>query len=251
MTVSPQQLMIVSAAREIADGDVVFVGMRLPIVAFGVAKLTHAPTAVGVFECGIVRDDPAAGMIYTMGDPWNQSGAVWATGLVQVMGQLHKGRVDAGFIGAAEIDRFGNINTSYIGDPSKPDVKLPGSGGGADIAAMAKRLICAVAHDKRRLVERVSFVTSPGWLDGGDARKRAGLAQGGTAAVITDRAILRPHGETHELHLASLHPGQSLDDVRASTGWDVKAISDLTETLPPSQDELAALRAVDPDGFWH
>jgi glutaconate CoA-transferase subunit B len=251
MTVSPQQLMIVSAAREIADGDVVFVGMRLPIVAFGVAKLTHAPSAVGVFECGIVRDDAAAGMIYTMGDPYNQLGAVWSTGLVQVMGQLHKGRVDTGFIGAAEIDRFGNINTSYIGDPLKPEVKLPGSGGGADIAAMAKRLICAVAHDKRRLVERASFVTSPGWLDGGDARRRAGLTQGGTATVITDRAILRPRGETHELHLASLHPGQSLDDVRANTGWDVKVGPDLAETPPPSKDELAALRAVDPDGFWH
>jgi glutaconate CoA-transferase, subunit B len=251
MSVSPQQLMIVSAAREIADGDVVFVGMRLPIVAFGVAKLTHAPTAVGVFECGIVRNEPAAGMIYTMGDPWNQSGAVWATGLVQAMGQLHKGRVDAGFIGAAEIDRFGNINTSYIGDPARPTVKLPGSGGGADIAAMAKRLICAVAHDRRRLVERVSFVTSPGWLDGSDSRRRAGLKQGGTAAVITDRAILRPHGDSRELHLASLHRGQSLEEVRANTGWDVKTLPDLAETLPPSTEELAALRAVDPDGFWH
>jgi glutaconate CoA-transferase subunit B len=251
MTVSPQQMMIVSAAREIADGDVVFVGMRLPIVAFGVAKLTHAPNAVGVFECGIVRDDAAAGMIYTMGDPYNQLGAVWGTGLVQVMGQLQKGRVDTGFIGAAEIDRFGNINTSYIGDPASPDVKLPGSGGGCDIATMAKRLICAVAHDKRRLVERVSFITSPGWLDGGEARKRVGLTQGGTAAVITDRAILRPYGNSHELHLASLHYGQTLEEVRANTGWDVKALPGLVETPPPSRDELAALRTVDPDGFWH
>jgi glutaconate CoA-transferase subunit B len=251
MTVSPQQLMIVSAAREIADGDVVFVGMRLPIVAFGVAKLTHAPNAVGVFECGLVRDNAAAGMIYTMGDPYNQLGAVWATGLVQVMGQLQKGRVDAGFIGAAEIDRFGNINTSYIGDPASPTVKLPGSGGGCDIAATAKRLICAVTHDKRRLVERVSFVTSPGWLDGGEARARVGLTRGGTAAVITDRAILRPRGDSHELYLASLHDGQTLDEVRANTGWDVKALPDLAETPPPSRGELAALRAVDPDGFWH
>ena len=251
MTVSPQQLMIVAAAREIADHDVVFVGMRLPIVAFGVARLTHAPNAVGVFECGIVRNEPAAGMIYTMGDPWNQQGAVWGTGLLQVMGQLHKGRVDAGFIGAAEIDRFGNINTSYIGDTKHPTVKLPGSGGGADIAAMAKRLICAVSHDKRRLVETVQFVTSPGWLDGGDARKRVGLNQGGTAAVITDRAIMKPFGDSHELHLASIHPGQTLDDVRANTGWKVRSIPDLKETPSPTKDELAALKAVDPDGFWH
>jgi len=251
MSVSPQQMMIVSAAREIKDRDVVFVGMRLPIVAFGVARLTHAPNAVGVFECGIVRAEPAAGMIYTMGDPWNQNGAVWTTGLLQVMGQLQKGRVDAGFIGCAEIDRFGNINTSYIGDPKHPKTKLPGSGGGADIAATAKRLICAVAHDKRRLVEKVQFVTSPGWLDGGDARKRAGLTQGGTAAVITDRGILKPYGESHELHLASIHPGHTSEDVKANTGWDVRAIPDLAETPPPSKDELDALKAVDPDGFWH
>ena len=136
MGYSTQELMIVAAAREIADGDVVFVGMRLPIVAYGVARLTHAPTAVGLFECGIVRYAPAGDVLYTMGDPPNQVGAAWATGLVQVMGQLQRGRVDAGFIGGAEIDRFGNINTSYIGDGAqpwtkpwaKPRVKLPGSG---------------------------------------------------------------------------------------------------------------------------
>jgi glutaconate CoA-transferase subunit B len=248
---TPQQLMIVSAAREIADGDLVFVGMRLPIVAFSVAKLTHAPNATGVFECGIVRTDAAAGMIYTMGDPYNQLGATWGTGLLQVMGQLQKGRVDAGFIGAAEVDRFGNINTSYVGDPAHPTVKLPGSGGGCDIAATAKRLICATTHDRRRLVERVQFVTSPGWLDGGDSRAKAGMKRGGTASVITDRAILHPHGESHELHLASLHPGQTLDDVRANTGWDLKVLPDVRETPPPSKDEIAALRAVDVDGYWH
>ena len=242
--------MIVSAAREIADGDVVFVGMRLPIVAFGVARLTHAPNAIGVFECGLVREQPAAGMIYTMGDPHNQQGAVWATGLLQVMGQLQQGRVDLGFIGGAEIDRFGNINTSYIGDPAQPTVKLPGSGGAADIAATAKRLAVIVQHDKRRLVDRVGFVTSPGYLDGGDARARAGLS-GGPSAVITDCAILRPYGETRELHLAALHPGIAPADGRAKTCWEMKVSPDLVETPPPSADELAALRAVDPDGFWH
>jgi glutaconate CoA-transferase subunit B len=251
MTFSPQQMMIVSAAREIADGDVVFVGMRLPIVAFGVARLTHAPRASGVFECGLVREAPAAGMIYTMGDPHNQQGAVWATGLLQVMGQLQQGRVDIGFIGGAEIDRFGNINTSYIGDPAHPRVKLPGSGGAADIAATAKRLAVIVKHDPRRLVERAGFVTSPGWLEGGDARARAGLMTGGPCAVITDCAILRPQGETRALHLASLHPGVSLAEVRDKTGWDLQVSPDLAETPPPTAAELAALRAVDPDGFWH
>jgi glutaconate CoA-transferase subunit B len=246
---STQELMIVAAAREISDGDVVFVGMRLPIVAYGVARLTHAPTAVGLFECGIVRYGPAAEALYTMGDPPNQLGAAWATGLIQVMGQLQRGRVDAGFIGGAEIDRFGNINTSYIGDIAKPRVKLPGSGGAADIAAMAKRLVAIMNHQKRRFVEKVDYVTSPGFLDGGQARSKAGLG-GGPAAVITDRCILRPHGPDQELHLASVHPGHSAEEVRGHTGWDLKPRPGLTETLPPSREELAALHAIDKDGVW-
>ena len=146
--------MIIAAAREIKDGERIFVGMRLPITAYGVARLTHAPNAVGLFECGIVRYAPAEGMLYTMGDPPNQVGAAWSTGLVQVMSLLQRGRVDAGFIGGAEIDRFGNINTSYIGDIGNPTIKLPGSGGAADIAAMSKRLLAIMNHEKRRQIGR-------------------------------------------------------------------------------------------------
>jgi glutaconate CoA-transferase subunit B len=123
---STQELMIIAAAREIHDGEVVFVGMRLPIMAFGVARLTHAPNAVGLFECGLARYEPAADMLYTMTDPPNQKGAAWATSLFEVMGLLHGGHVDAGFIGGAEIDRYGNINTSYIGGHMRMKVKLPG-----------------------------------------------------------------------------------------------------------------------------
>ena len=158
--------MIIAAAREIRDHEVVFVGMRLPITAFGVAKLTHAPNAVGLFECGIVRNQPAKEMLYTMADPPNQKEAAWCSGLVQVMGLLQGGRVDAGFIGGAEIDRFGNINSSYIGSHSQPKVKLPGSGGAADIAALSGRLIAIMNHEPRRLVEKVQYVTSTGFLEG-------------------------------------------------------------------------------------
>lgn len=247
---STQELMIIAAAREIRDGEVVFVGMRLPIAAFGVARLTHAPNAVGLFECGLARNEPAQGMLYTMGDPPNQTGAAWATGTVQVMGMLQAGRVDAGFIGGAEIDRFGNINTSYIGDFRAPKVKLPGSGGAADIAAGARRLVAIMNHEKHRLVPRVSFVTSPGMLDGFETRRAAGLAWGGPAAVITDRAILRPFGAGGELHVASIHPGHDLAEVQAHTGWDLKAMPGAGETLPPSEAEMAALHTVDRDGFW-
>ncbi|MCH9019236.1 MAG: CoA-transferase [Proteobacteria bacterium] len=249
MDYSAQEMMIVAAAREIADGEVVFVGMRLPLTAFGVARATHAPNAVGLFECGLARYQPADGVLHTMGDPPNQLGAAWATGLAQVMGLLHAGRVDAGFIGGAEIDRFGNINTSYIGDRANPRVKLPGSGGAADIAAMSKRLVAIINHEKRRLVERVGFVTSPGYLSGGRARADAGLA-GGPAAVITDRCILRPRGAENELHLATIHRGHTEAEVRENTGWALKTAPDLAETPPPSEAELAALRRLDRDGFW-
>ena len=247
---STQEMMIIAAARETADGEIVFVGMRLPITAFGVARLTHAPNAVGLFEGGIARYQPARDMLYTMCDPPNQLGAAWTTGLVQMMGLLPRGRVDAGFIGGAEIDRFGNINSSYIGPPGHPRVKLPGSGGAADIAAMAKRLIAIMNHEKHRMVGRVGYVTSPGFLGGGNDRERAGLKRGGPAAVITDRAVLRPHGADHELHLASIHPGHDEAEIRENTGWDLKSIAGLGETAPPTKTELAALHAIDTDGFW-
>jgi len=247
---SPQELMIIAAAREIADGDVVFVGMRLPIVAYGVARLTHAPNAVGLFECGIVRAEPAATTLYTMGDPANQQGAAWCTGTCNLLGMMQAGRVDVGFIGGAEIDRFGNINSSYIGDFRAPAVKLPGSGGAADIAAMSRRLVAIMNHEKRRLVPRVDFVTSPGWLSGGPSRRAAGLARGGPAAVITDLAVLRPDDVEGELCLASWHPGATPDAVRERTGWPLRRLFDAGETPPPTTAELEALRSIDKEGFW-
>ena len=246
---STQEMMIIAAAREIKDGERIFVGMRLPITAFGVARLTHAPNAVGLFESGVARYEPADGMLYTMCDGPNQLGAAWTTGLIQMMGLLSGGRVHAGFIGGAEVDRFGNINTSYIGGFQTPRIKLPGSGGAPDIAAMAQRLIIVINHQKHRLVERVDYITSPGFLDGGDARVRAGLPGGGPAVVITDRAILRPFGPDNELHLASINPGHTLQEITENTGWKLKSIPDLGETAPPTAEELAALHRIDKEGF--
>lgn len=248
---STQELMIIAAAREIRDGELVFVGMRLPLMAFAVAHLIHAPNAVGLFDLGLARYLPAETMLHTMGDPANQKGAAWATGTVQIMGLLQRGRVDCGFIGGAEIDRFGNINTSCIGGWQAPKVKLPGSGGAADIAAMAKRLLVIMNHEKHRLVERVGYVTSAGNLDGGEARRRAGLAWGGPAAVITDRCLLRPFGPEGELHLASFHPGHTAEEVHEHTGWDLKSMPDAAMTPPPTTEELQALHAIDKDGIWH
>src|SRR5215470_5478107 len=137
---TPAELMVVAAAREIRDGEVVFVGMRLPLLAFSLAKRTHAPTAIGLFENGLVRDTVPPPGLYTMSDAPNVADAAWATGLLDVMQLLQRGDVNLGFIGGAEVDRFGNINTSVIGSPERPTVKLPGSGGGADIACLAQRL---------------------------------------------------------------------------------------------------------------
>ena len=247
---STQELMIIAAAREIKDDERVFVGMRLPITAYGVARLTHAPNAVGLFESGVARYQPADGMLYTMCDGPNQLGAAWTTGLIQMMGLLSGGRIHAGFIGGAEIDRFANINTSYIGDIASPEIKLPGSGGAPDIATMAERLIIVINHQKRRLVERVDYVTSPGFLDGGDARKKLGLPGRGPAVVITDRAILRPLEPSNELHLASIHPGYTIENIMENTGWDLKPLPGLVETIPPNKEELAALHHIDKEGFW-
>src|SRR5260370_19688199 len=204
---TPQELMVVAAAREINDGEVVFVGMRLPLLAFGLAKRTHAPSAIGLFENGLVRDRVPPPDLYTMSDAPNVIGAAWATGLLDVMQLLQHGDVHLGFIGGAEVDRFGNINTSAIGPRGAPTVKLPGSGGGADIACLAHRLVALMEHSPRRLRERVDFITSPGFGEGGaDWRTRHGLVRGGPSAVITTLGVLRFDPKTGEAYLAAYHP---------------------------------------------
>lgn len=250
MNYTPQELMVAAAAREIRDGEIVFTGMRLPLIAFAVAKNLHAPRAIGLFECGLMRDTPSPELLYTMGDPPNITDALWATRMINLMGLLQQGCVDLGFIGGAEVDRFGNLNTSYLGDPQTPTTKLPGSGGAADMASLSKRLVIIMAHEKRRLVERVNYITSPGFGNGNGWRARVGLPRGGPSAVITTRGVLGFDPATGEAMLRSYHPGQSVDSVRAETGWDLRVAPDVGETLPPTAQELAMIRQYDPQGFW-
>ncbi|HEY6117116.1 MAG TPA: CoA-transferase [Candidatus Dormibacteraeota bacterium] len=246
-----QELMVAAASREIHDGDLVFVGMRLPILAYAVARHAHAPNARGLFEVGLMRDRPASAFLGTMGDPPNVAGALWATRMSNPMALMAQGDVDLGFIGGAEIDRFGNLNTSYVGDPAQPAVKLPGSGGGADIAILSRRWVTLMAHERRRLVERVSFVTSPGHGDGSPGwRKRNGLLGGGPAAIITTLAVMRFPPEGGEAYLASVHPGHTPEEVRANTGWEIRINHDVSETPVPTPAEIAAIRRFDPEGFW-
>jgi glutaconate CoA-transferase subunit B len=247
---TPQELMVVCAARQIRDGEVVFVGMRLPLLAFALAKRTHAPSAIGLFENGLVRDTPSRELLMTMGDAPNILGAEWATRTVALMGLLAQGCAQLGFVGGAEVDRYGNLNTSYVGSREHPTVKLPGSGGGADIASLAGRLAIIMEHERRRFPERVSYITSPGYGDGGDWRAQVGLPRGGPAAVITTRALLGFRDDTHEMQLLSWHPGSSIEDVRAHTGWELAVAPEVHETPPPTSDELRIIRECDPQGFW-
>ena len=238
-TYTRRELMVVAAGREIHDREVVFVGMRLPLLGFGLAKATHAPEAVGLFENGIIRDRPAEAFIYTMGDPPNIAGALACVGLLDVMSLLQQGRVDVGFIGGAEVDPLGNLNTTWAGGEGH-SVRLPGSGGGQDIASLAQRTVLIMEHEPRRFRERVSYVTSPGHFPG---RRR-----GGPATLITTLGIFDLR--QGRFRLRSLHPEVSLAQVRAATGFAVESDGTPAVTEPPSQEELAYIRHADPQGFW-
>lgn len=244
------ELMVAAAAREIRDGERVFVGMRLPMLAFFLARRTHAPHATGIFENGVVRDRPSPAPLHTMSDTPNIAEALWCGGMLEAMGLLQRGEVDLGFIGGAEVDRHGNVNSSVIGNPGAPTVKLPGSGGGADIASLAGRLVLIMPHERRRLTERVSYVTSPGHGDGPGWRSRVGLPPGGPSALITTMAVFRFDQERGEALLESWHPGLDDEDVRRETGWALEAAPGAGPTPPPTAEELAVIRDLDPEGIW-
>lgn len=246
---SLSELMVAAAAREIADGELVFVGMRLPMLAYLVARGTHAPRTVGLYENGVIRENPAPELLYTMADPPNLRGATQCGQMIDVMGLLQQGRVHAGFLGAAEVDRFGNLNTTW-GRRNRESQRLPGSGGACDIACLAKRTIVMLAHERGRLHERVSHITSPGYGSGNGWRQSQGLPFGtGPSAVITTLGVLRFSADG-EAYLASVHPGVSVEEVLANTGWTLRVADDLVETLPPGDAELAVMRKLDPNHFW-
>ncbi|HEX2909981.1 MAG TPA: CoA-transferase [Chloroflexia bacterium] len=252
---TPQELMVVVAARQIKDGARVFVGMRLPLLAFALAKLTHAPNAVGLFENGLLRDRPAPELLYTMSDGPNVQGAGWATRMGNVLGLLQQGAIDLGFIGGAEVDRFGNLNTSYVSGPDGRKTRLPGSGGACDIATGAGRFVIIMEHEPRRFRPAVTYRTSPGFGDGTPGwRQRQGLPGKGPLAVITTMALLdfdlNPAAESREMRLASYHPFTTPQAIAEATGWPLKLSPDLVQTPPPTDEELQIIRQCDPKGFW-
>jgi len=247
MDYTPAEIMVAAAAREIRDGEAVFVGMRLPLLAFCLAKSTHAPGAVGVFENGVLRDLPAEGPIITMGDTPNQCRALKTTDLAEVMTLLSGGHVDLGFIGGAQVDIHGNVNTHRVATP-EGFIRLPGSGGGADIACLAHRLLIIMQHQPHRLVARVDFITSPGYGPTPGWRAEQGLVRGGPSALITSLGVFRfPAGRALLCHI---HPGVDLEELRRRTGWELEVSPELETTAAPTAQELAIIRKFDPHGLW-
>lgn len=249
-TYNASELMIINAARMLRDGDVVFVGVGQPNLACNLARRTHAPNLLMIYEAGVIGAQPAR-LPLSIGDPTLVSGATAVCSMYDIFSlYLQRGNVDVGFMGGAQIDRFGNINATVIGDYAHPKVRLPGSGGSKEIAAWANRCYIMTPHQKRRFPEKVDFRTSAGFLGGGGERQAAGLRGGGPQAVITDIGIMEPD-ENGELTLTALHPGKSADDARANTGWALKVAENLRLTEEPTEEELRILREeLDPQGIY-
>jgi glutaconate CoA-transferase subunit B len=241
--------MTVHAARLLRDGDVVFVGVGLPNLACNLARRTHAPGLVMVYEAGVIGAQPAR-LPLSIGDPTLVSGALSVCSMFEVFAcYLQRGLVTVGFMGGAQIDRFGNVNATVIGPYAKPKVRLPGSGGSMEIAAWADRCYYITPHEKRRFPPRVDFQTSAGFLGGRHERLASGVRGGGPAAVVTDLGILEPN-EEGELVLAAVHPGVDPEQARRQTGWDLQVVSPLRTTEPLAENELALLRQLDPQRIY-
>jgi glutaconate CoA-transferase subunit B len=235
--------MTVVAARRLVDGTVCFVGIGLPSAAANLARLTHAPDVVLIYESGTIGAKPDV-LPLSIGDGELAEHADTVVSLPEIFRYwLQGGRVDVGFLGAAQVDRFGNINSTVIGsDYAKPKVRLPGAGGAPEIASSAKETWIIIRQSTRTFVPKLDFLTSIGHLEGGDSRARSGARGAGPTAVITDLGVLQPDPVTRELTLVAMHPGITLEQVKAATGWPLKVAPQLATTAPPTARELARLR---------
>ena len=244
------ELLTINAARLLRDGDTVFVGVGLPNLACNLARRTHAPNLLMIYEAGVIGAQPAR-LPLSIGDPTLVSGALAVCSMYDIFAfYLQRGNVDVGFMGGAQIDRFGNVNATVIGDYAHPKVRLPGSGGSMEIAAWANRCYLLTPHSKRRFPAKLDFRTSAGFLSGKAERQAANLRGGGMLAVVTDLGLLEPD-ETGELVLTALHPGATVEQARENTGWELKVAADLRTTLAPDPEELRILRQdLDPQGIY-
>jgi len=243
---TPIELRVTVAARELKDRDSVLVGVGEPNLAANLAKKLQAPNLNMVYESGTVGSNPYR-MPLSIGDPCLVTGAKSICSMYEQFAYyLQGGKIDVGFLGGAQIDKYGNINSTVIGSYGSPKVRLPGSGGACDIATNVKKVIIVTPHEARRFVEKVDFRTSPGFIDGKAAWKKLKLQGGGPYAVITDMCTMKFDEESGEMMLVSLHPGVTAEKVQQNTPWKLKVASRLEQTPAPTEKEIVTLRAIDP-----
>lgn len=241
--VTAEELMTVAASRLLDDNRVVFAGVGAPLVASAIARRRQAPNLTIVLEGGIIGTQLRAGQLPVSTNEMRAAyGATMFADITDIFLYAQRGFFDYGFLGAAQVDCYGNINTSFIGDPLAPRVRLPGSGGADDIISLCNEIFIMTAHERRRFVEKVDFVTSPGYLSGGDSRHEAGLPFGRLRNVVTDLGLFDFEPETHRMRLCSLQPGVTVEMVQEATGFEVLLADEIDELLPPTQAELQLLR---------
>jgi len=241
---TPSELMAAVAARELQDGEVVFVGIGLPNLACNLARATHAPNLVLIYESGAVGAVPER-LPVSIGDPSLVTGSLMVCGMADVFQSfLQNGRIQVGFLGSAQIDRYGNINTTVVGTYGRPEVRLPGSGGAAEIAIHARRTLVITRLNRRGFPAVVDFITSPGHRAHGHSRRELGMPGAGPVKVVTDKGILEADPESGELVLAALYPGVEAEEVRAGVGWALRERPALAKVAPPTDQELHLLRDV-------
>ena len=248
---SPAEMMATVAARELRDGEVVFVGIGLPNLACNLARATHAPRLVLIYESGAVGAEPER-LPVSIGDPSLVTGSLMVCGMAEVFQYLlQNGRIEVGFLGGAQIDRYGNLNTTVVGSYRRPVVRLPGSGGATEIAIHARRTVVISRLSRRAFPESVDFLTSPGHRMRGRTRQELGMPGAGPVRVVTDKGILEADPDTGELVLAALYPGTTADEVRAGVAWPLRCRDELRAVEPPHPEELRRLRdELDPRGLY-
>ena len=242
MDYTPSELMTVAAARLLRDGTVCFVGIGLPSAACNLARLTHAPRITLIYESGTIGARPSV-LPLSIGDGELCQTALTTVSVPEIFRYwLQGGRVDVGFLGAAQIDRYANLNSTVVGPYDRPKVRLPGSGGAPEMAVHCREIFIVMPQSRRGFVERLDFLTTLGHGEGGTGRRDLGLTSKGPTRVITDLCVMEPDTVTRELTVTSLHPGITADQVREATGWPVRFAGQVTKTTPPTSDELRVLR---------
>jgi glutaconate CoA-transferase subunit B len=245
--VTATELLAVMGARELRDHQTVFTGVGGPMMATALAQRTHAPGLTMIVEGGIVGPTWKPGELPISTNEMRAAHrAQMLIGISDTFLLAQRGFLDVGFIGGAQIDRYGNVNTSAIGGYERPKVRLPGSGGANDIISLCREVIVLTTHERRRFVEAVDFVTSPGWLAGGDTRRRSGLLFGGVSRVVTTLGLLGFDAVSRRMRLEATHPGVTVEEVQAQTGFELLLADPVTTTAPPTERELSILRALDP-----